>query len=230
MSGGSGSPRWRTACLQRERADDRSYDTWREKKPSTQAGQVALRGAGRVLRRAARAAPPVGERATAPAAGARAARGAHRGEREEYLLLDDCPLFNRATAPSFIAILFGLLSDETKKLKLPPAEAWDKARGGAGSGKDLGGTGKSAEKRREKRKAAAAAAAAMNEWANYVDDDASMDEERAMELLSDLKNLADAFVQLVLTTRVVTNRTLNKVAITWRLQASSPRSTSARCR
>ena len=202
------------ACLQRERADDRSYDTWREKKPPPKLAkslfevQAAFCDEPRelLLRWASELLPQLQERELPEAP--------TEAEREEYLLLDDCPLFNRATAPSFIAILFGLLSDETKKLKLPPAEAWDKARGGAGSGKDLGGTGKSAEKRREKRKAAAAAAAAMNEWANYVDDDASMDEERAMELLSDLKNLADAFVQLVLTTRVVTNRTLNKVAIT----------------
>ena len=74
---------------------------------------------------------------------------------EEHLALDGCPLFNKTTAPNFIAILFGMLSEEVKQWQLPPADAWGKARVGT----DLGGTGKSAEKRREKRKAAKAAAA-----------------------------------------------------------------------
>jgi Fanconi anemia group D2 protein len=40
-----------------------------------------------------------------------------------------------------------------------------------------------------------------------------MDEERAGELLAELKELADAFVQLVMTTKVVTSKALNKTCI-----------------
>ena len=182
------------ACLLRERADDRALEDWSDKPPNVrlvkglfevQAGYCADPSELLALWASERL-PELHDREGAPS-----------------LTLDDCPLFTKSSAPAFIGILFGVLADEAKKLPLPPPEAW-KASGGSSKSTASGGGGGGGGGR-----AMRSAGTAVR--ASYAG--GAVDAEEAASLLERLGKLADAFVQLVLSTKVVETKALNKTAI-----------------
>ena len=109
-------------------------------------------------------------------------------------VVEACPLFTKVTAPTFIGILFDVLTEECKALPFPTA-----AKGGRGKPAAKGAEGKS-------------------------EDEVEADEEAAVELVERTHELCKAFVQLVQSTKVVdfrkkdgtskpAGRALNKKAI-----------------
>ena len=161
-----------SSCLQRDRADDRDNKTWHDKKPLPNLVkalfdvQASYDAAPRVLLRtwATELLPELEE----PSLDA---------DDAQQLSVDGCPLFNKSTAPHFIAILFATLTDEAKKLDLPSGDAW----------------------RRAEKKGA--------------DADPPLEADEAAEVLDVLKELSEAFVQLVLSTKVVDSKQLNKAVL-----------------
>jgi len=155
-----------SSCLQRERADDRDFKTWQERAPATKLVrslfevQTSFCESPHTLLNlwTQEILPDLGE----PTVG-----------NEDAMLIERCPLFTKSSAPHFIATLFGVLSEEAKKLPLPPPDAW--------------------------RKAAVAAQV--------------MEEGEASTRLEAVHDLSKAFVQLVLSTRIVSSKTLNKQVI-----------------
>ena len=160
-----------SSCLQRDRSDDRGFETWKDKKPLPKLVktlfdvQAAYHTSPRELLKqwACEWLPELDEPSV---------------DDDEPMQLDGCPLFNKTSAPHVISTLFSTLTEEAKALKLPTPDAW---------------------KRCDKKGS---------------DSDPPLEADEASDLITELKDLSEAFVMLVKSTTVISSTSLNKTCIT----------------
>lgn len=190
-----------SSCLQRQRADDRELTSWREKPPPTllvktlfEVEAAYCASPWELLRRwSLEVLPEISD-----------------CDLDAEWEVEACPLLTKRSAPHFLSVLFTLLTEEAKRLPLPPAPK-------AGSGDRAG-----------RRRRGSAADGADEEGDADARDEAQLasgvDEGTATDLIARLHELSECFVQLVKSTRdmdfkkkdgtsTAVGRALNKAAI-----------------